>query len=241
MAAERLQKILAAAGLCSRRRAEEWIAAGRVRLNGAVARLGDRAEAGIDRVELDGRPIPHRPAPILLLLHKPVGVLSSCFDPHGRPTVLSLLPRQLREHTGLHPIGRLDADSRGALLLTNDGSLTLRLSHPRYAHTKTYRVQVAGDPTPACLERWRRGVPLEGQPSLPVGITVLQRHGGSCWLELTMREGRNRQIRRTASALGHPVLDLQRVAIGTIELGDLAEGQWRPVADREWPHPARPR
>jgi pseudouridine synthase len=241
MAAERLQKLLAAAGLCSRRRAEQWIGEGRVRVNGAVATLGDRADLRIDRVELDGRPLPARPAPILLLLHKPVGVLSSCSDPRGRPTVLDLLPSELSEQTGLHPIGRLDADSRGALLLTNDGALTLRLSHPRYAHTKTYRVCLAGHPRPACLERWRQGVPLDGQPALPVGIEVLRHSTEACWLELTMREGRNRQIRRTATALGHPVLDLQRVAIGPIQLGDLPEGQWRHLAEREWQDPSRPR
>jgi pseudouridine synthase len=238
MPAERLQKLMAAAGLCSRRRAEELISAGRVRVNGAVAELGDRADPDADRVELDGQALPSRPAPILLLLNKPAGVLCTCHDPQGRPTVLDLLPRELAAHAGLHPVGRLDADSRGALLLTNDGALTLRLSHPRFAHTKTYRVQLAGQPSPACLQRWRRGLPLDGQPALPVGIEPLRHSAGSCWLELTMREGRNRQIRRTASALGHPVLDLQRVAIGPIQLGTLPEGQWRHLAGQEWPDQA---
>ncbi|MCP9773118.1 rRNA pseudouridine synthase [Synechococcus sp. Tobar12-5m-g] len=234
MVAERLQKLLATAGLCSRRRAEQLISEGRVLVNGRVGQLGDRADPRLDRVELDGRPLPVRPAPIRLLLHKPMGVLSSCHDPRGRPTVLDLLPRELSKQTGLHPVGRLDADSRGALLLTNDGALTLRLSHPRYAHAKTYRVRLAGHPTQACLERWRRGVPLDGQPALPVAIQALRHGAESCWLELTMQEGRNRQIRRTASLLGHPVLDLQRVAIGAIQLGDLPEGHWRHLADQEW-------
>ncbi len=230
---ERLQKLIAATGLCSRRRAEDLLRAGRVRVNGRPASLGDRADPARDRILVDGRPLRPANAPLTLLLHKPMGVLSSCGDPQGRPTVLDLLPEELRHGVGLHPVGRLDGDSRGALLLSNDGRLTLRLTHPRYGHAKTYRVRVAGQPTAEVLEAWRRGLPLDGVPSQPVRLRQLRQGPQDTWLELVMREGRNRQIRRTAALLGHPVRDLQRTAIGPLGLGDLPEGGWRPLRPGE--------
>ncbi|MFN7229779.1 MAG: pseudouridine synthase [Synechococcaceae cyanobacterium] len=234
MAQERLQKLIAAAGLGSRRHAEDWLRQGRVRVNGRVAQLGERADPAVDRVECNGRLLGQRPAGRTLLLHKPVGVLCSCHDPHGRPTVLDLLPRAWRRGQGLHPVGRLDADSRGALLLTNDGDLTLWLTHPRYGHHKTYRVWVEGQPDGACLRRWRAGLPLDGRPSQPVGVRVLGQRPDATELELVMGEGRHRQIRRTAAALGHPVLDLLRIAIGSVALTDLPEGHWRALSRQEW-------
>lgn len=236
MAAERLQKLIAAAGLGSRRSAEALLRSGRVAVNGAVARIGDRADPLQDRIEVDGRPLGRAARPLLLLLNKPAGVLCSCHDPHNRPTVLDLLPAELRRGRGLHPVGRLDADSRGALLLTNQGDLTLRLTHPRYGHTKTYRVWVEGEPSPTSLRRWASGIPLEEGPSQPVGVTLLRRCSGRSLLNLCMGEGRNRQIRRTAALLGHPVLDLCRVAIGTLTLADLQEGGWRHLDRQEWDH-----
>ena len=227
MGADRLQKLVAAAGLCSRREAETWLLEGRVRVNGDLAQLGDRADPACDRISVDGQPLALPRTTLTLLLNKPPGVLSTCHDTHGRPTVLDLLPPELRR--GLHPVGRLDADSRGALLLSNDGDLTLRLTHPRYGHRKTYQVWVDGWPRPATLERWRAGVPLDGLPSQPVELHRLRHHRGATLLELVLREGRNRQIRRTAEILGHPVLDLRRIAVGPLQLGDLAEGSWREV------------
>ena len=241
MAAERLQKLMAASGLCSRRRAEEWLRAGRVQLNGRVAQLGDKGDPLRDTIELDGKPLRPAAEPLVLLLNKPAGVLSSCHDPEGRPIVLDLLPEELAHGTGLHPVGRLDAYSRGALLLCNDGALTLQLTHPRYEHRKTYRVWVQGHPDRACLERWALGVPLDGQASQPVQLRCLDQSSDQTLLELVMREGRNRQIRRTADLLGHPVRDLQRVAIGPIQLGSLPEGRWRRVDRQEWkPQDSRP-
>lgn len=234
MARERLQKLMAAAGLCSRRRAEDLLRAGRVQVNGATARIGDSADPTSDLVVVDGEPLAPPAEPLLLLLNKPVGVLCSCSDPRGRPTVLELLPPELQRGRGLHPIGRLDADSRGALLLTNQGDLTLRLSHPRHGHRKLYQVQVAGSPSRASLARWAAGMPLDGQASQPVGLRVLQRSARSTCLELEMGEGRNRQIRRTAQLLGHPVQDLQRIGIGGLRLGTLPEGSWRALDRREW-------
>ncbi len=234
MAPERLQKLMAASGLCSRRQAEMLLRQGLVQVNGAVAQLGDRADPAHDRITVRGEPLAARPEPLLLLLNKPAGVVCSCHDPEGRPTVLDLLPAELRDGCGLHPVGRLDAESRGALLLTNQGELTLRLTHPRYGHRKTYRVWVQGRPEPAVLERWAAGVPLDGQASQPVGLAVIRRTAQSTELELQMGEGRNRQIRRTAALLGHPVRDLQRQAIGPLALGDLPEGRWRRLDRQEW-------
>ena len=234
MALERLQKLMAAAGLCSRRRAETLLRLGLVQVNGAVAQLGDRADPSRDRISVRGEPLAARPEPLLLLLNKPIGVLCSCHDPEGRTTVLDLLPAELREGNGLHPVGRLDAESRGALLLSNQGDLTLHLTHPRYGHRKTYWVWVKGQPEAATLQRWAAGVPLDGQSSQPVGLKVLQRTPRATELELQMGEGRNRQIRRTATLLGHPVLDLQRRAIGPLQLGDLPEGRWRHLDRQEW-------
>jgi pseudouridine synthase len=234
MAAERLQKLMAASGLCSRRRAEDLLRAGRVEINGRVAQLGDKGDPQHDDIRLDGQPLRPAAEPLLLLLNKPVGVLSSCHDPEGRPVVLDLLPGELARGRGLHPVGRLDAESRGALLLSNDGALTLQLTHPRYAHRKTYRVWVQGHPDRACLTRWARGVPLDGSTSQPVQLRRLDQRADQTQLELVMTEGRNRQIRRTAELLGHPVRDLQRVAIGPIALGALPEGRWRRVDRQEW-------
>jgi len=229
MAQERLQKLIAGSGHCSRRKAETLLRAGQVRVNGIVARLGEQADPAKDQISIDGHPLAAPPSSLTLLIHKPAGVLCTCRDPQGRTTVFDLLPDHWRHNAGLHPVGRLDADSRGALLLSNDGGLTLRLTHPRYGHQKTYRVWVEGQPSPDTLDRWRRGVPLDGIPSAPVEIRSLKRARQATLLEVVMREGRNRQIRRTADLLGHPVRDLLRIAIGPVALGQLEEGQWRRI------------
>ena len=164
MAAERLQKLIAQAGVCSRRRAEELLRYGRVTVNGQRAQLGDKADPNSDSIALDGEPLGAAAEPMVLLLNKPAGVLSSCFDPEGRPIVLDFLPPELARGQGLHPVGRLDFESRGALLLSNDGALTLELTHPRFAHRKTYRVWVQGRPSQRVLDQWARGVSLDGAP-----------------------------------------------------------------------------
>jgi len=233
MPRERLQKLMAAAGFCSRRRGEALLRQGRVRVNGRPAALGEQADPEHDRIEVDGRPLQAPARSLTLLLNKPLGVLCTCHDPHGRPTVLDLLPPPLRRGQGLHPVGRLDADSRGALLLSNDGALTLHLTHPRYGHRRCYRVWVRGVPDRDTLRRWRSGVPLDGRPSQAVSVQLLDRDGDAALLELQMGEGRNRQIRRTAALLGHPVLDLQRTAIGPWPLADLPEGRWRRLQPQE--------
>jgi pseudouridine synthase len=235
MPEERLQKLIAAAGLGSRRQAETMLRSGRIRVNGRVALLGERADPACDAITLDGQPLRAAAPPLVLLLNKPPGVMSSCSDPEGRPIVLDLLPPELAHGQGLHPVGRLDFHSRGALLLSNNGALTLQLTHPRFQHSKTYRIWVRGQPSREVLDRWARGVPLDGSPSQPVTLHRLEQRGDATQLQLVMHEGRNRQIRRTAELLGHPVLDLQRVAIGSIELGSLPEGRWRRLDRQEWP------
>ena len=234
MVAERLQKVMAAAGLCSRRRAEQLLRAGLIKVNGAPAQLGDRADPSCDVIEVDGQPLAHRPEPLVLLLNKPPEVVCSCQDPDGRPTVLDLLPAELAQGQGLHPVGRLDYESRGALLISNQGDLTLKLTHPRYRHRKTYRVWLRGKPSPGQLKLWAEGLPLDGKASQPVTIATLEQRPDATCLELVMGEGRNRQIRRTAATLGFTVLDLQRVAIGPIALDGLPEGRWRRLDQQEW-------
>jgi 23S rRNA pseudouridine2605 synthase/16S rRNA pseudouridine516 synthase len=223
---------MAAAGLCSRRRGEDWLQAGRVTVDGRVASLGDQADPNSQLIEVDGVPLISVQEPRVFLLNKPVGVICSCRDPQGRATVLDCLPHQ--ERSGLHPVGRLDADSRGALLLTDQGELTLRLTHPRYNHAKTYRVLVRGIPSSQALRRWREGLLLDGRLTRPARVHCLLSSGASSLLEVELKEGRNRQIRRVAELLGHPVIDLQRVAIDGIRLDDLAEGCWRRLDAREW-------
>ena len=233
MPEERLQKLIAAAGLGSRRHAETLLRAGRVSVNGRTAQLGERADPERDAICLDGRPLGKAQPPLVVLLNKPAGVMCSCHDPEGRPIVLDLLPPELANGQGLHPVGRLDFHSRGALLLSNNGALTLRLTHPRYGHRKTYRVWVRGYPDGATLAAWRAGVPLDGTASQPVDLRVLQRDRQGTLLEIGLREGRNRQIRRTAALLGHPVQDLQRIAIGPLPLGSLPPGHWRELNPAE--------
>ena len=232
MSRQRLQKLIAAAGLCSRRRAEHWLQQGRVTVDARVASLGDQADPDCETICVDGRPLRLGAEQRVLLLNKPMGVISSCRDPQHRPTVLDFVPADQR--SGLHPVGRLDSDSRGALLLTNVGALTLQLTHPRYDHSKVYRVRVQGSPDDAVLKRWRAGVRLDGSRTRSADVRLLRRSKHDALLEVTLQEGRNRQIRRVAELLGHPVLDLQRVAIAGLVLGDLKEGCWRALSEREW-------
>ncbi|OCR02896.1 pseudouridine synthase [Oscillatoriales cyanobacterium USR001] len=237
---ERLQKILAQWGIASRRQAEEMILAGRVRVNGNIVQIGQKANPTRDRIEVDGMPVKsnHRPQPVYLLLNKPPGVVSTCADPTQRQTVLDVLPPKLRTGCGIHPVGRLDIESTGALLLTNDGDLTFALTHPRYCVPKTYQVWVAGDPPKTVLQNWSQGVILSGRITLPAKIQVLERRDSQTLLEVILKEGRNRQIRRVAEQLGYPVIHLHRTAIGPIRLQtpgkpELRSGQYRNLLDSE--------
>lgn len=239
--AERVQKILSQWGIASRRQAEQMIVGGRVRLNGAIAQLGQKADPALDCLEVDGAIVSprHRPQHIYLLLHKPVGYVSTCHDPKNRRTVLDLLPPAWRQGQGIHPVGRLDFDSSGALLLTNNGDLTFQLTHPRHHIAKTYHVTVDGCPTPAVLDQWRQGIQLDNRQTLPARVKILLRvSADQTTLEVVLREGRNRQIRRVAEQLGYPVRALHRVQIGPISLNlagtpPLPPGAYRLLTDLE--------
>jgi len=235
MATERLHKVLAHWGVASRRHAETLIRQGDIWVNGRPAQLGDKVDPDRDRIEYQGRSL--RPAQaverVYLLLHKPKGVICTCEDPQGRRTVLESLPPRYRGVPGLHPVGRLDVDSSGALIITNDGELTYRLTHPRHHIPKTYRVWVKGQPSETTLQQWRQGVPLEGRLTLPATVRVITPTADRTLLEIVLHEGRNRQIRRVADYFDHPVISLKRVAIGCVHLGTLRPRQVRPLTPRE--------
>lgn len=228
---ERLQKYLAARGVASRRGAEELISAGRVSVNGAVVtELGSKVDPDQDRVAVDGRPIGAATAMVYLAVNKPIGVVSTVRDPQGRPTVSDLVPKIAR----LFPVGRLDADSEGLMLMTNDGELANRLMHPRYGCEKEYRVLVRGAPDERQLQELRSGVQLDDGPTAPAELHPAEAEGPSRrWLHVTLREGRKRQVRRMLAAVGLPVERLQRIRIGTLVLGSLPAGASRPLSRSE--------
>jgi len=230
---ERLQKVLARAGVASRRAAEGLIAAGRVTVNGqVVTTLGTQVDPARDRIAVDGQPVRLETVPITItiLLHKPAGYVTTVRDPWGRPTVLDLV-KTVQEQSGtrLFPIGRLDADSEGLLLLSNDGELAHQLTHPRFAQEKEYLVLVEGRPGAEALRQLRAGVPLDGKLTAPALVEVAQGKpgDGGTWLRFVIHEGRKRQIRRMCQAVGHAVRRLVRVREGALLLGDLPSGQWR--------------
>lgn len=251
---ERLQKLIAASGLCSRRAAEEWIVQGKVTVNGGLARLGDTADPEMDEILVEGRPLSAPPATAAtVLLYKPRGVVTTLHDEKGRPTVAELLPPELGR---LYPVGRLDQFSEGLLLMTNDGALANRLTHPKGEVNKTYRLWVSGW-HPEALALLKRPIVLDGYQIKPPAVRLVwTRDGGAqaskckmqnaecrmqnegpvaraicpqttALLEITIHEGRNRQIRRMAEAAGLRVTRLKRIAEGPIRLGDLKPGQWR--------------
>ncbi len=223
---------MAHADIASRRECEKMIEEGRVRLNGRVAKLGDKADPAVDRIEVNGRVISVAQVDfVYIALNKPKGVLSSLEDEmeKGRKTVRDLIP--LPGH--LYPVGRLDKQSQGLMLMTNDGDMAHKLTHPRYGHKKTYQVTIEGRVAADDLDRWRSGVYLDGQKTAPAEIKVLRQEVSFTLLEIVMREGRKRQIRRVASLLGYQVKQLIRVKIGPIELGKLKSGDWRYLSDKE--------
>ncbi len=232
MPVSRLQKIIAESGLLSRRKADLLIKQGRVTLNGKKAMIGEKADPSYDHILVDGKGLPTKQDHKVLLLNKPLGIISTCKDNFKRKTILSLIPQDL--HQGIHPVGRLDSDSRGAILLTNNGDLTLRLTHPSYSHTKTYLVWVSGRPSQSKLDNWRRGILLDGKMTMPAKIEVMDIINQKTLIKVILKEGRNRQIRRVATLIGHPVKDLQRIAISNIKLNGLREGDWREIEKSEW-------
>jgi len=222
---ERLQKVLARAGLASRRACEEFIAAGRVRVNGETAVLGRRVHPATDEVEVDGVLVAVADGLVHYLLNKPAGVVSTAQDPQGRPTVVELVPDSPR----VFPVGRLDADTEGLIVLTNDGQLAHRLTHPSFGVDKEYVAEVVGRPAPGTLRRLRQGVMLDDGATAPARVSLLS----PTVLRLTIHEGRNRQVRRMCDAVGHPVVRLVRTRIGPLADTRLAPGAWRPLTPEE--------
>ena len=228
---ERLQKVLAHAGVASRRAAERLILDGRVTVNGAtVHELGTKVDPDRDAIKLDGKRIGAPPArPTWLALHKPRGVVTTLGDPEGRPTIRDFLGGV---RVRVYPVGRLDYASEGLLLLTDDGALARDLMHPSSGVPKTYAAKVRGLPPPEVLSRLRRGIPLDGARTRPAAVRVTK-PGDNAWIEITISEGKNRQVRRMLQAVGHPVQRLRRIRYGGIELGRLPAGGLRPLTDAE--------
>lgn len=229
MAAERLQKLLAQAGYGSRRACEEYIIQGRVTVNGSVATLGQKADPSADDIRLDQARLKLPDSFIYIALNKPRDVISDEDEGGNWARARDLIP--FRDH--LYPVGRLDVRSEGLLLFTNDGDLAHQLTHPRFEHPKTYQVLVMGSPSETTLEAWRRGVMLDGVRTVPAEVRRLQAGRDSAWLEVTVIEGKKRMLRRVAAQLGHPVVELKRISIGPITLGDLPSGAWRRLTDDE--------
>ncbi|MFT5194669.1 MAG: 23S rRNA pseudouridine2605 synthase [Candidatus Promineifilaceae bacterium] len=225
---ERLQKLMAHAGLGSRRSCEQLIERGRVTVNGKAASLGDKANPYEDKIVVDGQPLSKPAKPIYIMVHKPRNVISDD-DDRGRKTVRDMI--DVPGH--LYPVGRLDNMSVGLVLMTNDGDMAHHLTHPRYRHEKVYRVKVDGSMNTETIDKWKSGVYLDDGRTLPAKVKATDRGSGYTWLEVTLREGRKRQIRRVAAKLGHSVQHLARMELGPLKLGSLGLGKWRFLTDRE--------
>jgi 23S rRNA pseudouridine2605 synthase len=235
MLMDRLQKILSQAGVASRRAAEKLIAEGRVSVNGTTVReMGTKADPSVDDIRVDGRRIKRAERLRYILLNKPAGYVTTRSDPQRRPTVIDLL-RGVRDY--VYPVGRLDYDTEGLLLLTNDGDLAARLTHPRHGVERTYEARVAGMPGVDALERLRKGIPLDGRRTQPADVDLISRRAKGderdALLRITIREGRNRQVRRMCEAVGHPVKALARTRIGSLTDRHLKPGMWRELRAEE--------
>lgn len=228
---ERLQKVLARAGIASRRQSEKMISEGRVKVNGqTVTEMGTRVDIGGDLIEIDGRPISRPEEKVYLLLNKPSGFITSLDDPRGRPKVVDLvkdLPYRL------YPVGRLDMETEGLLLLTNDGDLCYRLSHPRFGVEKTYQANVLGVPSAQKLKTLEQGMVLEDGPTAPARVRVIGQEAGNGILLVTIHEGRKRQVRRMLETIGHPVMRLKRTQYGFLDLKGVKVGSYRRLTEEE--------
>ena len=233
--AERLQKILSSAGVASRRLSEELILQGRVSVNGkTITELGTKADPGVDEIKVDGRRIKTEQRKRYVLLNKPRGYITTRSDPQGRPTVMDLI-KGVKEY--IYPVGRLDYDSEGLLLLTNDGELAARLTHPRHEVEKVYEARVKGVPDDRTLERLARGVPIEGRRTAPAKVRAsepfVKGSGEQTIVEISIHEGRQRQVRKMFDAVGHPVVRLKRVRIGPLSDPHMPTGHWRELTPQE--------
>jgi len=230
---ERLQKIIARAGLASRREAERWILEGRVSVNGTVIRkLGSQADPAIDSIKVDGKRVKPRPAGLYYAFHKPPGVITTLNDPQNRPDLTPYLARLGEKHR-VFPVGRLDYNTTGLLLLSNDGELALRVAHPRFGIKKVYRAKLSACPSEEDLKKLRRGIRLEDGMAAPARVRVIEKLRKNAWGEVEVQEGRKREVRRMFEALGFFVEKLIRISVGPISLGTLAQGELRPLSQTE--------
>ena len=227
---KRLQKILAEAGIASRRRAEELISDGRVTVNGTIATLGMKADPTRDHIKLNGKRLFRSEPKVYLIFNKPRGVVTSLKDPEGRPTIQDFLKGM---HYRVFPVGRLDYDSEGLLLLTNDGDFAHAILHPSKKIPKSYLIKVKGSPGEEDIKKLRSGIELEDGTTAPAGLQKIRSTGHNTWFEITLREGRKRQIRRMLEQTGHSVLKLKRTRINGLELGSLKSGQYRYLKPEE--------
>jgi 23S rRNA pseudouridine2605 synthase len=228
---ERLNKIIAMAGIASRRRADELISSGLVTVNGRVeSSLGSKAVWGADSIAVNGQPVPDPPKNVYVMLNKPFGYVSTLRDPEARPIIRDLI-RDVEER--LYPVGRLDFDSQGLLILTNDGELAYRLMHPRYHVARTYKVTIEGHISDRSVERLTKGVHLEDGPASPAHIKVVERRRERSVVRITIFEGRSREVRRIFEAVGHNAIKLIRIGYGSLHLGDLRVGKYRRLTDSE--------
>jgi 23S rRNA pseudouridine2605 synthase len=228
---ERLQKVLAKAGVASRRRAEELIRQGKVRVDGRiVTEMGTKVDPETQNIECEGVALVSREEKVYILLHKPTGYLSTVDDPQGRPIVTDLL-KNIKER--VYPVGRLDLNTEGALLLTNDGELSQKILHPSHEVNKTYVAKVKGVPGRKKLDALSKGIELEGRKTWPASIKVLKTEAQSTVIQIIIHEGRKRQVRKMFEAIGHPVLALKRTAYGQLELGGLGPGKYRFLTPRD--------
>ena len=228
---ERLNKIISMAGIASRRRADELISSGLVAVNGRVEiSLGSKAVWGVDSITIDGQAIPDPPRKIYVMLHKPFGYVSTLRDPEGRPIIRDLT-KAIKER--VYPVGRLDFDSQGLLILTNDGELAHRLMHPRFHIPRTYKVTIEGSIPDTSAQRLRKGIPLDDGPTNPAHVRIISREGERSVVRITIFEGRSREIRRMFEAVGHKTIHLIRIGYGSLHLGDLKVGKYRHLKDSE--------
>lgn len=227
---ERIQKIIAQAGIASRRAAEELILAGRVTVNGQAASLGMKADPLQDHVKVDGKLITRKEPRVYYLFYKPRGVVTSISDPQGRPTVKDFFAGI---HMRVFPVGRLDFDSEGLLFVTNDGDFANAVMHPAHEMPKIYAAKVKGEIAEEQMSLLRQGVRLEDGMTAPAKVRRIRTTESNCWVQITIHEGRNRQVRRMLEKVGHPVLRLKRIAIGSFGVGDLKPGQYRELTKEE--------
>ncbi len=228
---ERLQKILAKAGVCSRRKAEEHIKKGRIAIDGRiVTEMGLKIDPDHHLIEFNSKPVSSPEKKIYILLNKPAGYVTTLNDPQGRPIVTSLLKKI---SSRVFPVGRLDLDTEGALIMTNDGELAQRILHPSFEINKTYVAKVAGRPNQMKLQQLTRGIELEGRKTSPARLKILNTEASTSTIEITIHEGRKRQVRKMFAAIGHRVLELKRIAYGGLKLGSLPKGKYRFLSKKD--------